>query len=383
VHFLTADKIFDGQNFLTSNPVLVLNDKQELVEIVAANIIDKSKVEKFEGVLSPGFVNAHCHTELSHLKNHIPQKTGLPGFGKHIIGKRVTFHEEEIKEHIADADKEMFNNGIVVVGDICNTNHSFEMKARSKIFYHSFIELLGLKPERATESFKSGINLIGELTKYNLAGSLAPHAPYSTSKELIKKIAVYNTQQNLSSSIHNQESEEETKFFMGIKGGFNELYDFLQMDLSWFIPPKTSSLQYYSEAWEDQKTILIHNTFTTKEDIEFVKNKNIYWCFCPNANKYIEDRLPDFNLFSSFKNIICLGTDSLASNTQLDLVNEANRVLSNSDLEIEDLLKSMTYIAADALNISNNFGSFIVGKNTGINLIEFKNDQIQFIKKIT
>jgi cytosine/adenosine deaminase-related metal-dependent hydrolase len=380
MHFLKASQIFDGEKFLDPSSVLVL-EKNVLSDIVPAKTIDPLKVETFEGTLTPGFVNAHCHLELSHMKGHIPQHTGLPGFGKQVISIRNQFKKEEILEHIADADKEMQAAGIVAVGDICNGNDSFKTKADSKILYHSFVELLGLHPAMAENIFQSGLQLLDELKRYALPGSLAPHAPYSTSLALIQKISSYNISQDLPSSIHNQESEEESKFLNGEKSGFDDLYSSLNLDISWFQPPKLSSVLYYTPSLRTQQTLLVHNTCTKEGDVSFVRDQNIFWCFCPSANIYIENRLPDYNLFSRQKNV-CLGTDSLASNHQLDLVSEANLLLMNSDYSPEKILSAMTSVPASALGLGDRFGTLLKEKNTGINLMDFKNRQIKFLKKI-
>ncbi len=383
MQFLKADNIFNGKEFLQKDAVLVINNQNELVEVISENSIDGGKIQRHKGIITPGFINAHCHTELSHLKNKIPQKTGLPEFGKLIISKRASFAKEEIKEHIKEADLQMWANGIVAVGDICNTNDSFENKTQSKLFYHSFIELLGLNPARANDSFNAGLILFEQLKNIGLAGSLAPHAPYSTSKELILKISEFNFQNKITGSIHNQECEDENNFFYGKTNGFTDLYAFLQLDLSWFKPPLMSSLEYYQDSLLNQKTILVHNTFTSNNDINLLKEKNIFWCFCPNANLYIENRLPEMDLFLNKKNKICIGTDSLASNLQLDLLSEVNLLLQNfSGFTVEDVLYSITNIGAEALGITNSFGALIPGKNTGLNLIDVNNNQIKFTKKL-
>lgn len=383
MRYLQADKVFNGRSLLEGSTVLIIGDKGELIEISDDVLVPSDKIEKLEGVITPGFVNTHCHTELSHLKNKIPQKTGLPGFGKQIIFQRATANREEIKEKLLAADHAMWNNGIVAVGDICNTADSFEMKTNSKIVYHSFIELLGLHPEKAALSYEAGMLLYDQLKKHGLRGSLTPHAPYSTSFKLIQKIAEFNIENNFPASIHNQESEEETKFFYGEKNGFQELYELLQMDLSWFKAPMKSSLEYFIPSLCDQQTILVHNTFTSKEDIATASSKNIFWCFCPSANIYIEDCLPDFNLFKSEKDKVCLGTDSLASNTELSIINEANYLLKSGMFTLEEVLRSATSIPAKALNLSNIFGTFINGKNTGLNLLELNNNNINFIKNLS
>ncbi len=383
MRFLKADKLFDGRTYLAEDSVLVLDNQNVLKEIVAENNLDKNTIEKFAGVITPGFVNAHCHLELSHLKGKIPRHTGLPAFAKQVVSLRHTIGREEVFSGMHEADHAMWSSGVVAVGDISNSEDSFKEKLNSKIYYHTFIELIGLNPVNAQTIFDKGILLLQKLLSMGLQGSLAPHAPYSTSKELIKRIADYNNSSGRSLSIHNQESDEETKFFMGQKSAFEDLYRSLGLDLSWFKPPGISSLGYYLEALSDHPSILVHNTFTSRADVDTTNDKNIYWCFCPGANKYIENSLPEFSFFANKKNKICLGTDSLASNSQLNVINEANLVLNHTqEFSPEILLQALTSSGAEALGISDKFGEFKPGKNTGLNLVEIKNSKLNFVKKI-
>ena len=384
MRFLKATTIFNGREKLPGDPILVLDNEQRLEAIVNEREVDKGNLETFDGILTPGFVNAHCHLELSHMKDTVPQHTGLPGFARHIITQRNNFSQEEIAEKMTTADEAMYRNGIVAVGDISNGPDSFACKTRSKIHYHTFIELLGLNPSGSELIFDKGLELLKRLQDQGLKGSLAPHAPYSTSTQLIEKISGFDSQNNLPLSIHNQESEEESKFFKGEANGFHDLFSFLGLDLSWFEAPGTSSFQAYAPFLaEHMPSMMVHNTFTSKEDLELAASKNAFWCFCPAANLYIENRLPDFSLFKNRKNRICLGTDSLASNTQLDLINEINLILKHSNcFTPENLLQAATSNAAAALGISDQFGSLILGKNTGLNLLEFNDSQFHFVKKI-
>ena len=383
MRFLKANSLFNGVRFLTPDCVLVLDQNNLLKDVITEKDTEKGNIEHFEGIITPGFVNTHCHLELSHLKNRIPQHTGLPGFAKQVIVQRSSFSPGEIAERIQAADLEMLHNGIVAVGDISNGDSSFAAKANSRLFYHTFIELIGLDPLRSELIFNKGTEILQALKNHNLQGSLAPHAPYSTSTALIKAIAEYNFKTGSPLSIHNQESKEEARFFNGQNNGFNDLFSFLGLDLSWYKAPGGTSLQSYIDALTKKPSVLVHNTFTTPEDISAAAVKNIFWCFCPGANLYIENSLPDFNLFKGLEHQICLGTDSLASNTQLDLLAEANLVLKHTNVfSTEAILSSLTSNAARALTIQDNFGNFITGKNAGLNLITLKNEQLQFIKKI-
>lgn len=383
MRFITADRIFNGHSFLPEGSVLVLGERNCFSGFVTNEEIAADKIERFEGVITPGFVNAHCHLELSHLKNKIPKHTGLPEFAKQVILLRQKFDSATIVESQREADKEMWENGIVAVGDISNGPDSFQQKSASNIFYHTFIELIGLNPENAEFIFEKGVELHGKLKEYQLKGSFAPHAPYSTSASLIKKISEFDSGRGWPFSIHNQESVEETKFFKGEKNGFDELYKFLNLNLSWFVPPGGTSLQNYVSTLGTSPSLLVHNTITSPADLSMVTDKNIYWCFCPCANKFIENQLPDFKIFRKFDHKICLGTDSLASNAQLSLVEEVNEVLTATDaFSVENLLRAITFNPAEALGLTNAFGHMIEGRNAGLNLIKVQNGHLKYIKKI-
>src|SRR5688572_11999715 len=139
----SADYIFTGADFIP-NGILIVDDSgivQDLYESGAS----LDNVEKFEGVICPGFVNTHCHLELSYLLNKIPTKTGLNNFLSE-IEKNKNSSEEKIVDALINADLSMKRNGIVAVGDISNTGISFKTKVESTIKYHTFIEVFAFHP---------------------------------------------------------------------------------------------------------------------------------------------------------------------------------------------------------------------------------------------
>lgn len=386
MRFISATYIFDGKRFLNDRPVLVLDDNDCFLEYRKRNSVEKSKVEFYDGIICPGFVNAHCHLELSHMKGLIAKEGRLLNFAKEIITKRRTFSKEQIQAGIVEADKFMWENGIVAVGDISNTPDTFEVKQKSPIFYHTFIELIGFNPEHAEVVFALGKELQRGASRMDLKNSLVPHAPYSVSEALMKKIAEDVVDTRYPVSIHNQESAEEDLFFQKKEGDFVELYDFLKMPIDFFEPSELSSLQtYLAHLGKCSNLLLVHNTFTESEDIVWANNfyRELYWCLCPNANLYIENTLPELNNFIADNCRMVVGTDSLASNNSLSITNEINVLLKfYSWAQIADVLKWATYNGAEALGIEDRFGGFIKGKNAGINCLSYSRNQLVLEKKL-
>lgn len=386
MRFISANRIFSGKEFLANDTVLVLNDKNGIHDIIKSENIEKNNIQHFNGIICPGFINTHCHLELSHLKDVIKKHTGIVDFGLGVIKYRNEFPFEFQKETMLQADKQMQEQGIVAVGDISNTNNSIETKKYSNLYYHTFIELIALNPDRANTVFNDGVKLVSEFEKHGLSNSLAPHAPYSASLELISKISNFCKIQKKPTSIHNQESEAENDFFKNKTGDYLRLYDTLNIPIGYFKATSKSSLQSIIASFNsDVNTLLVHNTFSNKQDIEMVQknHSHLFWCLCSNANLYIENTLPDISLLNSNNCILTIGTDSLASNSQLSIIDEINCILNHQPhIPLSTLLKAATYNGAQFLGIENNFGILAKNKNCGINLIEGKEGKYS-VKKLS
>ncbi len=376
----TADNIFTGYSMLPAGNVLITDKNGVFVDIVSLTDAGED-VAQFNGILCPGFINAHCHLELSHLKGVIPEHTGLVEFVFKIITQRH-FATEDIIKAIEAAEQEMLQTGIVAVGDICNTAITIGQKAKKRLCYHNFIEVAGFVPASAQNRFDKASAVLEQYrpTMNDQRSTLSPHAPYSVSPELFKLID--NLPENNLLTIHNQETEAEDEFFKNRAGDFLNLYSKLGIDISFFNPTSKSSLQSWLPYLNnDQSIILVHNVTTTAADIEFVKRttknkqQTTNFCLCPNANLYISNTLPDINMLTENNCNIVLGTDSLASNHQLNILEEIKTLQKNfSQLQLETILQWATVNGARALQMDNTLGSFEKGKCPGVVLIENVND---------
>lgn len=372
--YFTADYILPVSSKPIPNGVVAVNEHAEIVGIYAKDSAElkNQSVEKLKGIIVPGFVNAHCHLELAHLRDKLPRQTGLIDFIKGVIGLRQ-FDEAEVADAMQAADEEMYKNGIVAVGDISNHSRSRPVKEKSKLYYHTFIELIGLDPAKAKEVFEKGLKIKEEFGE--LPASLVPHAPYSVSKELLREIYNYSKKRENILTIHNQETEEENKFYRYRSGAFLDFYAYLQQDISFFKPQARNSLQTFTPAFpENQRIMLVHNTYTSLKDLFFVRrfHPDAYWCFCPNANLYIENRLPKVELFLPQNFNITLGTDSYASNDKLCVLSEMKTLHENfPKLELTETIKWATLNGAKFLGIDKHYGSIEKGKKPGLNLITY------------
>ena len=370
---LKADYLFTGEKLLNTENVLIADTNGEIINIIDVKDAGE-EIETYHGILSPGFINAHCHLELSHLKNVIPEKTGLIDFVFKVVSERY-FAEEEILNAIEKGEEEMLKNGIVAVGDICNYSTTVSQKIKRNISYYNFIEISGWLPEIAGARFEKRKIAFEEFDKNNLIACIVPHAPYSVSEILWKKITALFTGKTV--TIHSQETADEDLFFKEGKGDFVRMFEKMKMDNSFFKPTKKGSVEsYFKNLSRAKSVILVHNTFTKQADLNFInQHKNeeqlISFCLCPNANLYIENALPPVDLFLRNDCNIILGTDSLASNRQLNILEEIKTIHEKfPTIKTETFLKWATMNGAKALQMEDQIGSFETGKKPGVVLIE-------------
>lgn len=382
MRFITADSIFNGEDFLKGNPVLILVG-EKIVDVQPESEINPLAIERFKGILTPGFVNAHCHLELSHLIGQVPRHTGLSGFAMELMRVRNGSKPDDVQQAMQAANDFMWSHGVVLCGDISNGPDSFAIKANSTLYYHTFIELIGLRPEAASPVFERGKELLRVLNEKGLVGSLAPHAPYTVSRELFTAIATENVKNNSTLSVHNQESPEETDFFRGSGKNIRALYASIGIDISWFEPAFANSFSYYFDTIKEARSLLVHNTFTGEAEIQAARHSEVWWCFCPRANLYIENAMPYLKHFTKYLHRTCLGTDSLASNNDLNVLNEANTLLQCfGELSIEHALQMLTSNGAEAFGLGHRFGRLQAGMAPGLNLIAEHNRNLTFVQKV-
>ncbi|MBS1608282.1 MAG: amidohydrolase family protein [Bacteroidetes bacterium] len=372
-----ADNLFDGYLLHDNNKVLVTDENGKIYDIVP--LADAGDgIEKMKGILSPGLINCHCHLELSHLKDVIPPHTGLIEFLCSVVTKRG-FDPAIIQQKIKEAELEMYNNGIMAIGDIGNTADTAFVKSKSKLYWQNFVEVLGFTDEKAVENIKHYKAVVNELEKKNLTNNqrsnLVPHAPYSISPktfELINK----ETEGKII-SIHNQEHPAEDELYKTGGGDYLKLFKIFGIEKTPFPVTGKSSLQSCLPYFNRQQTIfLIHNTYMPEEDILFAKeyaeknNLSLIWCLCVNANLYIENKVPPVELFMKHNLPIVLGTDSYSSNWQLSIVKEIQSIHQYFPaISLETILQWATINGAKALQWDHNFGSFEKNKTPGVVVI--------------
>lgn len=365
-----ATQVFNGTQLLDGVGIVLITKTDGTIEGLVPITEAGEDIQQLEGILTPGFVNAHCHLELSHMKGMIPTKTGLQEFVKQIVALRQV-EPEAIQEAIITAEAEMLANGIVAVGDISNTLDTLEQKAKHHLAYYSFVELYDLDPIRAHDKIIAGIEIQKQFQENCIRASLVPHAPYSVSPRLWTLLSEHFESHTI--SLHNQETSGENEFFETKTGPFLGMYERTKVPLDFFEPTGKTSLQSVLPVFKKaHHGILVHNSFTSAEDIQAVhaNTNNAFWCLCPNANQYIEQTMPPIELLRNNHSNIVVGTDSYASNWSLNILDELKTIQHHhANIPLQEMLQWATLNGARALQMDKHLGSFDKGKKPGVVLI--------------
>lgn len=373
---ISANYVFPITSLPIKNGIVELNDKNEIIRVIhpQGNFEMMPQLEFYNGVIVPGFVNAHCHLELSYLENKIERQIGLHGFISEIITRRQRYKKEKIQQAIKHADEVMWQNGIVAVGDISNLSVSFLTKLESKIDYYTFFEIFGINSTIAPKIFTEALKFLKHWENNPLKLAITPHAPYSVSPDLFQLIFNYVEKNKSIFSLHNQESEFENIFFEKKQGKLFELFKNKGHSMSDIEMTGQTSLQSIIPFLpKTTKTLLVHNIFTSEKDIDMAirHNSDLTWVFCPKSNLYIENQLPNMDLFRRKKQAVALGTDSYASNNTLSILDELKTIQHYfPEIPFAELLQWATINGAKALKSDKKLGSLEAGKSPGILLIE-------------
>ncbi|MBR5808417.1 MAG: amidohydrolase family protein, partial [Alistipes sp.] len=212
-----------------------------------------------------------------------------------------------------------------------------------------------------------------ELAKYPDT-SLSPHSVYSVQDAPFREVCGGDVDKPL--SIHFLETKDEKMLYNG-GGSLHEWYKAVGFECD-FLHYGSPAKRIVECVPKDRSVMLVHNCAVSQEDVDTIMNHfsaPVYWALCPRSNNYISALEPkSVELLRACALNICIGTDSLASNWSLSMIEELKMF---KGVPLAELLQWATINGAKALGIDDKFGSIEVGKRsgivnlTGVNLADF------------
>ena len=348
-------------------------------EIISIGKLDGEieSTEFYNGIIVPGFINSHCHIELSHLKDAFTQESGMAGFIRQINKLRLSVDENDRKEALKNQMQILYDQGVSAMADISNCNESFEIKSKSQVYTRTFLEVFGTETKDVENIIYNVKNLEIEADKSGIDAAPTPHSCYTMSRRLLKETLKAGLERGFI-SYHNQESREEEELLISGKGALAAEYKSRGLSTP-EVTGKPSLLYFLEIINEVRKTpvqehiLLIHNICTNQESIDKAKEvlQNAFWVLCPLSNLFIHRELPPIGLLRSNGVTIALGTDSLSSNTILSITEEIKTIQKYfSSIHLNEILTWATINGAKALKKYSELGTLEIGKKPGIVLID-------------
>lgn len=374
---ISAEYLYDGSSYepLRNAYVEVADDGTVLAVGKVEN--PETEPEFHRGAIVPGFVNTHCHLELSYLKGKFRKGTGMAGFIDQINEMRDTSSMEEKKADIAFWMNEMWKRGVTAMGDISNCSDTFECKADSPMYTRTFLEVFGTEPQDCQDVIDNVLELQKTADKYGIDAAPGPHACYTMSPELLTAVSAIGLKSGYL-SFHSEETQEEEDMMISGSGPMWENRRKAGMS----VPPVTgkSSLLYFIDRLEkahpapfDEHILLVHECCMNEEGMHAVKNvmKNAYIALCPCSNIFIHNALPPIDLMRKEGMRLTIGTDSLSSNDDLDMVREMFCIQENfPDVPLGEIISWATRNGAEFLGKGDVYGRLAKGFKSGVAVID-------------
>ncbi len=305
----TPDWILIGDRFERGVSVAVADDGTILA-------LGGPEGRRVRGVIVPGLVNAHTHLELSALAGQVPAGLGLPVWVEVLMRLRGGLSDQAARAAIGRAVLDLIQAGTAAVAEVTNTGLAVGALEAAKVQGVVHAEVIGIDPAGASAALERAAGISAE----TLAVRPSPHAPFSTSGELIRRAV---SAPGPMATIHLDEDPAERRFLATGEGPWADLMDRLGRNRTGFAPPGCSPAQYLASLGVlGPELALVHGVGFEAGDVAAVAEAGSTVVLCPRSNLHISGKLPDVPALLAAGVPLALGTDSLASCPDLDLFGE-------------------------------------------------------------
>ena len=375
----------EPNTIIDNGAVIIENEKIKF----AGCFKDINNYESYEiidlgnSAIVPGLINAHTHLELTNFHNRINYNGSFTDWIVQIIETKKQWTEREYKLSIREGITKSLKAGTTTVADITRNGFALEELKKSKLRKTVFYELIDFNPDNAEstiESFKKKVNGIKDEDDKLLSIGIFPHAPYTVSKELYERCSIVSDKLNILIATHLSETNDEIEFLTKGTGNLVSLLKNHDMLNNWQYPglrpiEYLSSMDILNNGW-----LLIHCNYILEDEIEYVKKSNSSIVFCPRSHDYFCHKNHHFRKFIEHNINVALGTDSLASNDSLSILDEMKFLYEkHKDLKPRDIFYMGTIAGAIALKLKDKIGRLEPGLDADIAVIKLPVERLSNI----
>jgi aminodeoxyfutalosine deaminase len=369
----------------------VLTEPELLLQNAAVYVSDPGRISRIEpwqntprnpetvlmdwgsAVIVPGLINAHTHLELTGLHNQLTQFTSFTDWIKQLINKRRLWTQEDFYSSVKEGARLSLLSGTTTVGDITASRATHDALRGANLRRVIFDEILSLSPDTADTVMAQ----ISPACRPENSGQLqrqgiSPHAPYSVSADLFRRAAAAALAQDCCLAVHAAETLPEIRFLLNGYGEFREFLSSIGALPPDWQPPGLAPIPYLNSLGVlGPRCLLIHCNYLDQDSIARILNSRSSVVYCPRSHDFFGHRNhPIRQLLDSGINT-ALGTDSLASNSSLSMIDEMRFLFKQrKDLKAEEIFRAATLNGAAALGSGGTLGRLRRGYWADMTILE-------------
>jgi aminodeoxyfutalosine deaminase len=338
---------------------------------------DIEVVDWGSAVIMPGLVNAHAHLELTCLHGRLVRFSSFCDWLSQLILQRRQWKREDYVESARRGSEMAVRSGTTLIGDISASGVSWEALRSVRLRKVVFEEALSFLPERAGEILASIEDRLNKREPESLlCPGISPHAPYSVSGELFCSLSALARRMSLPLAIHAAETLEEIEFLNSGTGAFRQFLTTLAVLPDAYQPPRMRPIPYLEKLGVlEGPVLLIHCNYLDPESMAIILRSRSSVVYCPRSHGFFgHAEHPVRELLDRGINV-ALGTDSLASNDSLSLLEEMRYLYRmRKDLKSCEIFRMATLNGAAALGFGTSAGRLRCGYWADMAVIELPAD---------
>ena len=322
-----------------------------------------AEIDLSDCAILPGLVNAHTHLELSDLQGKVPYGGDFVDWVRRLTALRSK-SVDALAQTIRQACKNSLVNGVTTVGDICYGHRAWPILVGVGIRKVCFAEVFG--QDNNLDVARQYLEQCIAQTQCDdlLRLGLSPHAPYSAEAGLYKLAGELAGQNSLALTTHLAETLAEQEFLTAGTGPWVEhLKHIGKWDGSYVWPGETAVRYFLQLDLGDQAFLLAHVNYLTDDEMAELAGTKHSVAYCPRSHRFFEHQRHHFAQMLEMGINVCLGTDSLASNDTLSILDEMRFIHRQyPEFPAEALLRMATINGARALGWDDKIGTIAGGK---------------------
>ena len=356
---------------------VIVHDGRIIAVGPADELNDESVIDYGDAAICPGFVNAHTHLELSHLAGRVPPSPDFTGWLRHlmeIVDDEPPTHAQVQAAAVAGIEQSLCA-GVTMVGDITRfPAWTRDVLADSVLRAVSFGEVIAIGGRRHLLTGRLDAAASLEQQTARLRIGISPHAPYTVEPDAMRACGRRAEDIAAPLCVHLAETPDEGQF---TRSGEGVLADYLRNLGIWDdqIPihgggPIEAAM---CTGLLRSNTIIAHANYVTDEDIEVIAGAGASVAYCPRTHRAFGHMPHHFREMLARGINVCIGTDSLASNPSLSILDELRFLRRETDdLSSDQIMAMGTQNGARALGFAETAGTITPGRPADLVVVPFE-----------